>query len=111
MQSLAQSYMTLRTKINIKPQGLRERHLLGYPVTNHILTEWDGNNGRMPSQLRLMVKNNPENQLVGRILHLPHCLPKDKPWNINLGSQLEIWETVHTQLDANKQFHRCGGAQ
>ena len=109
MQSLAETYMTLRTKINIKPQGLRERHLLGYPVTNHILTEWDGNNGRMPSQLRLLVKRDRADRLVGRILHLPHCLPKDKPWNDRLDSQLDIWRSVHAHLDANKHFHRCGG--
>ena len=111
MQSLAETYMTLRTKINIKPQGLKERHLLGYPVTNHALTEWGGNNGRMPSQLRLMVKRNPVDRLVGRILHLPHCLPEDKPWNNRLGSPLDIWKTVHLHLDADKHFHRCGGAQ
>ena len=111
MQSLAETYMTLRTKINIKPQGLKERHLLGYPVTNHSLTEWGGNNGRMPSQLRLMVKRSPEDQLVGRILHLPHCLPEDKPWKNSLGPPFEIWKSVHALLDANKHFHRCGGAQ
>ena len=111
MQSLAETYMTLRTKINIKPQGLRERHLLGYPVTNHILTEWDGNNGRMPSQLRLLVKRDRADRLVGRILHLPHCLPKDKPWNDRLDSQLDIWRSVHAHLDANKHFHRCGGTR
>ena len=109
MQSLAETYMTLRTKINIKPQGLKQRHLLGYPVTNHSLTEWGGNNGRMPSQLRLMVKRSPEDQLVGRILHLPHCLPEDKPWKNNLGPPFEIWKSVHALLDANKHFHRCGG--
>lgn len=109
MQSLAETYMTLRTKINIKPQGLKQRHLLGYPVTNHSLTEWGGNNGRMPSQLRLMVKRSPEDQLVGRILHLPHCLPEDKPWKNSLGPPFEIWKSVHALLDANKHFHRCGG--
>jgi len=111
MQSLAETYMTLRTKINIKPQGLKERHLLGYPVTNHALTEWGGNNGRMPSQLRLMVKRSPDDQMVGRILHLPHCLPEDKPWKNNLGPPLDIWRSVHAHLDANKHFHRCGGTR
>jgi CRISPR-associated protein Cmr1 len=84
MQSLAETYMKLRTQINIKPQGLRERHLLGYPVTNHPIPEWGGNEGRMPSQLRLMVKQNQKKQLVGRILHLPHKLPKQ--WNSMLGT-------------------------
>lgn len=111
MQSLAETYMTLRTKINIKPQGLRERHLLGYPVTNHPIPEWGGNNSRMPSQLRLMVKRSPDDKLVGRILHLPHSLPEDKPWKNNLEPPLDIWKSVHALLDANKHFHRCGGAK
>ncbi|WP_028317842.1 RAMP superfamily CRISPR-associated protein [Desulfobulbus elongatus] len=111
MKTLAEMYMNLRTGINIKPQGLQERHILGYPVTNHAVSDrdWGGNEGRMPSQLRLMVKRNLNDQLVGRILHLPHKLPKK--WNNGLGQELDIWKKIHARLDANKQFHRCGGAQ
>lgn len=111
MTSLAAAYMNLRTSINIKPQGLKERHVLGYPVTNHPVRDWDErpdkpNSGRMPSQLRLMVKRNQKNQMVGRILHLPHKLPKK--WDDKLlGQEIDIWKKIHTQLDANKQFRRC----
>ena len=109
MTVLARTYLTLRTAINIKPQGLKERHILGYPVTNHSVGSWGGNNGRMPSQLRLMVKRNPEGKLVGRILHLPHKLPKR--WDTQLGSELSVWQSIHRALDANNQLQRAGGNQ
>lgn len=109
MNILAGTYMNLRTSTNIKPKGLRERHILGYPVTHHALTEWGGNTGRMPSQLRLMVKRDQKNQLVARILHLPHKLPKK--WDNSLGQELDVWKKIHAKLDANKKFHRCGGAR
>lgn len=109
MKSLAETYMNIRTGINIKPQGLKQRHILGYPITNHSVADWGGNEGRMPSQLRLMVKRNQKNQMVGRILHLPHKLPKK--WDAVLGQELNIWKKIHAQLDANKQFHRCGSTR
>ncbi len=109
MTDLGKIYMTLRTSINIKPQGLKERHILGYPVTNHSVGNWGGNNGRMPSQLRLMVKRDPEGRLVGRILHLPHKLPKQ--WDTRLGSELSVWRGIHQKLDSNNQLQRVGGDQ
>ncbi len=114
MQALAATYMHLRTAINIAPQGLQQRHIMGYPVTNHWLRDdnWGYKKGRMPSQLRLMVKRNANNELIARILHLPHKLPK--PWPLNkqsLGTELEVWQNIHNRLDNDKTFHRCGGAQ
>lgn len=114
MNILAGTYMDLRTSISIKPQGLKERHVLGYPVTNHPVGNWDErpekrNSGRMPSQLRLMVKRDQKGHLVARILHLPHKLPKK--WDNSLGRELDVWKKIHAQLDDNKQFHRCGRAK
>lgn len=111
MQILAKHYLELRTSLNLKDKDrVNERHILGYPVTHHNeLSKWGGKNGRMPSQLRLMVKRNQEGQLVGRILHLPHKLPKQ--WDVNLGQELDIWKKIHAQLDANKQFRRCGSTK
>lgn len=107
MQILAKHYLELRTSLHLKDKDrVNERHILGYPVTHHNeLNKWGGKNGRMPSQLRLMVKRNQHNQLVGRILHLPHKLPNQ--WNNILGQELDIWKKIHAQLDANKQFRRC----
>lgn len=110
MQALAETYLNIRTKTDIPPQGMGKRHILGYPITHHNLREWDGGAGRMPSQLRLMVKRNTANQLVARILHLPHKLPQT--WNERaLGTELSVWQDIHKRLDANTTFHRCGGAQ
>lgn len=110
MTLLAGTYLQTRTNIQINGAGLQPRHALGYPVTNHTVANWGGNNGRMSSQLRLMVKRNHENQLVARILHLPHRLPDDKPWPGNLPTQLQVWRQVHQFLDGQNQFHRIGGA-
>ncbi|MBV5326224.1 MAG: hypothetical protein JZU65_01105 [Chlorobium sp.] len=109
MQSLAEIYLQIRTNINVAPQGLQQRHVLGYPVTNHTVEGWGGFTARMPSQLRLMVKRNPDNLLVGRILHLPHKL--SKPWDNKLGTELEVWQKVHKLLDNNTMLHRCGGTR
>jgi len=110
MKILAKHYLELRTSLHLQDKDrVNERHILGYPVTHHNeLSNWGGKNGRMPSQLRLMVKRDQKGQFVGRILHLPHKLPKQ--WDDkSLGQELVIWQKIHALLDANKQFHRCGG--
>lgn len=108
MQLLAGTYLRVRTAIPIAGNGVQERHALGYPVTHHNVNDWGGNLGRMPSQLRLMVKRNQRNQLVARILHLPHRLPKR--WPNNFSSQADVWRQVHQFLDGQNEFHRIGGA-
>ena len=109
MQALAKTYLDVRAKTDINPPGvISKRHILGYPITHHPLKEWGGGAGRMPSQLRLMVKRNAANQLVARILHLPHKLPQH--WDKALGPELSVWKEIHEQLDKTT-FHRCGGAQ
>lgn len=111
MQALAGIYMDLRTSINIAPNGLQKRHILGYPVTNHPVEAWGNKDGRMPSQLRLIVKRNEEEQLVARILHLPHKLPKQ--WESQrLGQEVTVWQQdIHKWLDHNTALRRCGGTQ
>lgn len=110
MKALAEIYMKLRTSTNIAPKGLQKRHILGYPVTHHNIPNWDGGTGRMPSQLRLMVKRNEENHLVGRILHLPHRLPKQ--WEPQrLGQETAVWQAIHQWLDKNTDLRRCGGTR
>lgn len=110
MKALAEIYMKLRTSINIAPNGLQKRHILGYPVTHHNISNWGGGTGRMPSQLRLMVKRNEENHLVGRILHLPHRLPKQ--WEPQrLGQETAVWQAIHQWLDKNTDLRRCGGTR
>lgn len=105
MRLLASTYMNVRLSLNIAPQGLQKRHILGYPVTHHNVQGWGGNNGRMPSQLRLMVKRGTDGKLVARILHLPHSLPK--PWDAKFGDEATVWAEIHKYLDTNASgFHR-----
>lgn len=110
LKLLAETYLNARVSINIKGSSneLHERHALGYPITNHNVQEWGKDQGRMPSQLRLMVKKNRNNGLVARIVHLPHSLPK--PWPNTLPPQETVWQQVHRFLDGQKTFHRIGGA-
>ena len=101
LRELADVYIKLKTSpfFKFKTKGPGERHLLGYPVMNHGLNEWGGNSGRVPSQLRLMVKNDTTGNLNGYILHIAHALPQDKKWFPQLASQQNIWQEVHKFLD------------
>lgn len=110
-RNFAEIYMRSRTMLRFQHANkLEARHLLGYPAgKNHVVNDWGGNKGRMPSQLRLMVKRNDHGQIVGRILHLPHPIPKK--WDNSLGTQADIWKQVHTFLDQHPSLKRCGGAQ
>lgn len=120
LAEIGEIYKDVRTRIDItshlnSPQRERpfhaqpdERHLLGYPVTNHVIRsrdfDWGDATGRMPSQLRLMVKRNAGGRFVGRILHLPHKLPK--PWPQNITSELDLWKSIHTILDNRRELRR-----
>lgn len=107
MTLLAQTYMNLRTGMQFHGPELQKRHILGYPVTNHSIDTWGKKDGRMPSQLRLLVKRDAQNRLIARILHLPHKLPK--PWTIALGTESAVWQQIHQWLDNNPDFHRIQG--
>ena len=110
-KKFSELYMQARTSFRFQHANrLEARHLLGYPAgRNHVVDNWGGNRGRMPSQLRLMVKRNDQGQIVGRILHLPHPIPKT--WDNRLGQQADIWKQVHAFLDQQPTLKRCGGAQ
>ncbi len=95
---LAEIYKEMRLKFpfsqgdSTKPDT---RHFLGYPITHHNkVFGWD----RMPSQIRLMVKQNEQNKLAGRILHVPHKLPYN--WPKELPGELELWKKVHEFFDS-----------
>ena len=99
-----ESYMDLRQQKALKFPGRKQgnnpekRHILGYPVTNHNFLKWGGNNGRMPSQLRIIIRKN--NKGYGAyFFHLPHKIPKS--WDNRLGKELDVWQSIHTYLDKN----------
>lgn len=102
MKDLADIYVSLRAgnakrnipKIEIKTGGPPDRHVLGYPVTNHPIqqitrdgrvdrnhpeNEWRkhwGNTGRHGSALRLIVRKEADGRHRGYFLHLPHLFSK-----------------------------------
>lgn len=102
MQAAAETYMDLRQVFKFpkeKPRGAENRHIMGYPVTGHPVQEWGGFNGRMPSQMRIVVRRT-GNGFRSCFLHLPHRLPKR--WDEKkLGSELSNWQELHSWLNRN----------
>lgn len=113
MYFFAKLYIELRTSFPFTDGMVdtpEERHILGYPVTNHKVKNWEPSNenhnnlnkpkrmkGRMPSQLRFTVLENKAGCYTGRILHLAHKLPKRSGWSIK--EEQAIWQKVHKFLD------------
>jgi len=109
MKDLAEIYVSLRagnsnkqiSKLEVTTGNPPDRHLLGYPVTNHpvSLRNW-GNQGRHGSALRLIVRKEADGHR-GYILHLPHLFSKDMWPSDAKGKeqQIKIWRQVHASLD------------
>jgi CRISPR-associated protein Cmr1 len=98
MKELARVKIAFRTELDfmsnrdvLKPV-VDDRHLLAYPVTNHGVLEWSerDRNGspklakgklrqtsRLANQLFCKVVRNGVSSFHARIVHLPHCLPRD----------------------------------
>ncbi|MBF0201037.1 MAG: hypothetical protein HQK66_06950, partial [Desulfamplus sp.] len=102
MQAAAEKYMDIRQTLPFpkeKSGKVERRHLVGYPVTNHVVPQWGGFNGRMPSQLRIILRRE-NGKYVSYFFHLPHSIAK--PWDeTRLGTELSIWQGLHNWLDAN----------
>ncbi|MEZ0329695.1 MAG: type III-B CRISPR module RAMP protein Cmr1 [Dissulfuribacterales bacterium] len=101
MRDLADIYIKTRTKLDVKDvksDSPSDRHLLGYPVTNHSinLKNW-GKKGRHASALRLIVRKEADGYR-GYILHLPHLF-SEKMWPNEKDRQIRIWQQVHGSLD------------
>jgi CRISPR-associated protein Cmr1 len=97
MRELAEIYVSVRIKLDVNKGSPPDRHLLGYPVTNHIiqLKHWE-KKGRHASALRLIVRKENE-QYRGYFLHLPHLFSKQM-WPNDKTRQIEIWRNVHKTL-------------
>lgn len=103
MQEAASKYMDVRQSLPFgRPNGnVAQRHILGYPVMHHDVKSWEGknkNDGRMPSQLRILVRKNGD-IYRSYFFHLPHPIPKE--WDSTLGSELSVWQEIHRWLDKN----------
>ena len=98
MKKLAEIYLATRLTLNIAGQGKQERHLLGYPVTNHPVPGWQ----RHASALRLLVKRDDSGTYRGCILHLPHAFSR-RMWDLDTYTQTRIWRGIHRKLDEAMQ--------
>jgi len=98
MRSLAEVYISVRTVLNVNAGNPPDRHLLGYPVTNHpVMGNHWGRQGRHASALRLLVRKEGD-RFRGYFLHLPHAF-SNRMWPGDLQRQVDIWQKVHETLD------------
>jgi len=113
LAELAQIKVDLRSELRLgnPPGKLRQRHLLGYPVTGNgnQVNAW-GAQARLASQLPFKVLPAGDGRLFGLIYHLPHDVPKQLREGINpseLASlRTEVWQIVHECLDDDDRLQR-----
>lgn len=109
MRELARVKIAFRTHFkfstgNNSPKA-EERHLLAYPVTNHII-KWWGNQSRLGNQVRFKVVKE-AGKYIGLIVHLPCKLPAELAGKLgNTPNELNIWQQVHRVLDKHTGLFR-----
>ena len=104
MRELARLKITFRTQgapfPNAQPGTIQARHLIAYPVTNHVVNAW-GNQARLANQIRFKVVKN-DTQYVGVIVHLPCRMPDELVALLRgaaMPAELAVWQSVHHVLD------------
>lgn len=111
MEELARIKIAFRTQFNLTGGNqLQRRHLLAYPVTNHMVGQW-GNTARLANQLRFRVSQDAQGSYYGLAVHLPHKLPRllhDKlrqqdQERASAANQLSVWQQVHRYLNGAMQ--------
>jgi CRISPR-associated protein Cmr1 len=118
MKILADTYITVRTSFSADGHDdIDERHLLGFPITNHSADKahnW-GKNARHASPLRFFVRKREDNY-YGFILHIPFGISNRMRKNasgqefFSPAKQFEIWQKVYQRLDklcARANIHEC----
>lgn len=102
LQDLAENYKDLRSSIRFG-----QRFILGYPVTKHLIREWN----RLPSQLVLKVIKPSANQFVGIFLHIPNSIPLNWDLANSALSEIQAWQNIHSVLDSMRTLSRFGGVK
>jgi len=112
MKALAEVKIAFRTEFPFghDREGISDRHVLAYPVTNHSVPAW-GRDSRLANQIRFKVART-RGGVVGLIYHLPSRIPERL--RKELGSigdlsdrERRVWRSVHGVLDHN--LTRIGG--
>ncbi|SFM73658.1 type III-B CRISPR module RAMP protein Cmr1 [Thermodesulforhabdus norvegica] len=116
MKEMAQIYIDLRTQFSADgSHDVGERHLLGFPITNHLAKgapNW-GRRSRHASPLRIFFRIK-EGRYYGFILHLPFGISNRMRQNaagkvfFSEKVQFQVWEKVYQILDDNNQLVRVG---
>lgn len=115
MEFLAEVKIAFRTKLEIGRNDGRahQRHLLGYPITNHPVKLEVGPRGerweRLAGQIRFKLERKEAGGLSALVFHLPCGLPKALPAHAELSdlkNQAEVWAEVHAALDAETRLKR-----
>jgi len=102
MRDLARIYVSLRLQFPLtggRHRSPQDRHLLGYPLTNHPVNRRGWKNGRHASGLRLLVRKDGDKRHRGYFLHLPHLFSTAMWPEEEKQRQLRIWQKVHRKLD------------
>ena len=104
MRELARLKIAYRTQgapfPDARPGTIQARHLIAYPVTNHVVSAW-GNQARLANQIRFKVVKEGA-QYVGVIVHLPCRIPEELVAQLrgeNMPSELAVWQSIHRVLD------------
>ncbi len=85
---------------------LYERHVLAYPVTNHVVKGW-GKQARLANSLRFKIMASGD-KYQGIAYHMPCGIPDTLHHEKYVAAQqLRIWREVHTQLD--NEMERTAG--
>lgn len=105
MRELARLKIAFRTQgapfPNAKSGDIQSRHVIAYPVTNHVVSAW-GNQARLANQIRFKVIKMGMDKHVGVIVHLPCKMPDELVALLRgatIPAELSVWQSVHRVLD------------
>jgi CRISPR-associated protein Cmr1 len=111
IKALAKIKIAFRTHFAFTNGGpgatLDKRHVLAYPVTNHNVPAWGGQE-RLANQIRFKVHSCAGGKFEGVIVHLPCKVPDElvnklaqKDQTFIRSNELKVWQAVHQVLDHN----------
>ena len=95
LTKVAEEYMKFKQHFPMQAGGPHDRHLLGFPLTNHHLAD---RNARMPSQFRIFVKRE-NNNVVCYLHHIPHTISSELLARFDVNTQIQIFDKAHMYLN------------
>jgi CRISPR-associated protein Cmr1 len=98
MRRLAEVKIKLRTQFKLEPRP-NERHWLSYPITHHLVGQWERSKLRLPNSLRFKLRRDDRDRskLHGIVFHVPCRPPRDL--SPDPSAVAAVWEGVHRFLD------------